>query len=90
MQIVINIDEYLYKTIKTLGLVVEDRDAVAISEAIANGIPLPEHHGNLKDTGEIIEKIRKLPNAGIHWFINAESVFNTILDAPTIIEAEER
>lgn len=90
MKIVIDIDEYLYKTIKTLGLVVEDGDAVAVSEAIANGIPLPEHHGDLKDTDEIIEKIRKLPSAGIRRFINAESVFKTILDAPTIIEAEER
>ena len=49
MQIVIEIDEYLYKTIKTLGIVVEDGDAVAVSEAIMNGIPLPKGHGRLID-----------------------------------------
>ena len=49
MKIVIDINEHLYKTIKTLGLVVEDGDAVAVSEAITNGTPLPEHHGRLID-----------------------------------------
>ena len=43
MQIVIDINEHLYKTIKTLGLVVEDEDAVAVSEAIRNGTPLEQH-----------------------------------------------
>ena len=49
MQIVIDIDEHLYKTIKTLGLVVEDGDAVAVSQAIMKGTPLPKGHGDLKD-----------------------------------------
>lgn len=36
------------------------------------------------DADELIEKIRKLPNAGIRWFVSAEAVFNTILNAPPI------
>ena len=40
MKVVIDINEHLYNTIKTLGLVVEDGDAVAVSEAVKNGIPL--------------------------------------------------
>lgn len=42
MQIVIDINEHLYKMIKTLGLVVEDGDAVVVSEAIKNGTPLDD------------------------------------------------
>ena len=32
----------------------------------------------------LIETIRRLPNAGIHWFVSAEAVFDAILNAPTI------
>ena len=38
----------------------------------------------LIDADTLIEKIRKFPNAGIRWFISAEAVFDTILNAPTI------
>lgn len=54
MQIVIDINEHLYKTIKTLGLVVEDGDAVAVSEAIKNGILLPQGHGRLIDADAVL------------------------------------
>ena len=36
------------------------------------------------DADVLIEKIRKLPNAGIRWFVSAEAVFDAILNAPTI------
>lgn len=42
MKIVIDINEHLYKMIKTFGFVVEDEDAVAVSEAIMKGTPLQE------------------------------------------------
>ena len=38
----------------------------------------------LIDADALIEKIRKLPNAGIRWLVSAEAVFDTILNAPTI------
>ena len=38
----------------------------------------------LIDADALIKKIRKLPNAGIKWFVSAEAVFDTILKAPTI------
>lgn len=38
----------------------------------------------LVDADLLIENIRKLPNAGIRWFVSAEDVFDTILNAPTI------
>lgn len=30
-----------------------------------------------------IETIRKLPNAGIHWFVSAEAVFDALLKLPS-------
>ena len=58
MQIVIDINEHLYKIIKTLGLVIEDGDAVAVSEAIKNGIPLLRGHGRLIDADAYINDFR--------------------------------
>ena len=31
---------------------------------------------------DALEAIRKLPNAGIHWFVSAEAVFNALLKLP--------
>ena len=36
------------------------------------------------DADALIEKIRKLPTAGMHWWVSAEGVFKIILEAPTI------
>jgi hypothetical protein len=90
IELVIKIPEELYVEYVNIQLGRGNGKGI-VSElltAIKNGTPLPKNHGDLKDMDEIIEKIRKLPNAGVHWFINAESVFNTILDAPTIIEGK--
>lgn len=38
----------------------------------------------LIDADRLIERIRTLPNAGMHWFVSAEAVFDEILNAPTI------
>ena len=38
----------------------------------------------LIDGDALIEKIRTLQNAGIHWYISAEAVFKAILDAPNL------
>ena len=38
----------------------------------------------LIDADALIEDIVRLPNAGIHWFVNAEAVFITIDRQPTI------
>lgn len=32
---------------------------------------------------DALEAIRKLPNAGIHWFVSAEAVFNALLKLPS-------
>ena len=32
---------------------------------------------------DALEAIRKLPNAGIHWFVSAEAVFDALLNLPS-------
>lgn len=42
---------------------------------------------------DAIEAIRKLPNAGIHWFVSAEAVFDVLLKLPSVeplTDAEKR
>lgn len=46
MQIVINIPEEMYEELKYLNV---HGFTTAVEEAVANGIPLPEGHGDLKD-----------------------------------------
>jgi hypothetical protein len=82
MEIVIDINEHLYKTIKTLGLVVEDGDAVAVSEAIRNGTPLPKRHGRLVDMSEVLIKLMQ--------FYDGDKTIGQCLDeVNTIIEADK-
>jgi hypothetical protein len=81
MKIVIDINEHLYKIIKTLGLVVEDEDAVAVSEAIRNGTPLPKGHGRLIDADALIDSL-----GASDGDIYCKAVIEE--DAPTIIEAD--
>ncbi len=90
MQIVIDINEHLYKAIKTLGLVVEDRDAVAVSEAIKNGTPLviPKGHGDLVD-------VNNLKHAFILWSTAVQGLFtdadiaSIIYSSPIILKADK-
>lgn len=32
---------------------------------------------------DALEAIRKMPNAGIHWFVSAEAVFDALLKLPS-------
>ena len=81
MEIVIDINEHLYKTIKTLGLVVEDGDAVAVSEAIRKGTPLPKGHGRLVDMSEVLIKL-------IQFYDGDKTIGQCLDEVNTIIEAD--
>lgn len=61
MEIVIDIDEWKYKSIcegvaasKRCGVPTPEPD---IDEAIANGIPLPKGHGKLFDMNDLLDRI---------------------------------
>lgn len=32
---------------------------------------------------DAIEAVRRLPNAGIHWYVSAEAVFNALFELPS-------
>lgn len=87
MQIVIDINEHLYKTIKTLGLVVEDGDAVAVSEAIMHGIPLPKGHGKLIDVNEV-KKQYPLEIDGLDLRNNNQCLHAAVDEAQAIVKAD--
>ncbi len=39
---------------------------------------------DLIDRQAAIEAIRKLPNAGMHWFVSAEVIFDALLKLPSV------
>jgi hypothetical protein len=84
IELVIKIPEKAYNALThsefDANLVVDE-----MRKAIANGIPLPEHHGRLIDADDLYEKSRLCHTeedgtACVEW--------REINDAPTIIEAE--
>ncbi len=77
MQIVIEIDDDMYKSVANNdAYVLGDADWILLENAIANGTPLPEHHGRLIDA----DKIMRVDH------IVLESAID---NAPTIIEGSE-
>lgn len=83
MQIVIDIDEDYYKIIKhDVDQGMDYKPCVLI----ANGTPLPRHHGRLIDENKVIDEIVCEEIDGRYYdVIYAHSVY----DAETIIEADE-
>jgi methyl coenzyme M reductase subunit C-like uncharacterized protein (methanogenesis marker protein 7) len=98
MQIVIDIDDYVYKKLMNKTICVAD-----IVDAIKNGIPLPKGHGRLVDADVLKEKLEDHHN----FFVEAcgsfegmtfkekarvDEIINCIaevVNAPTIIEADK-
>lgn len=95
-QIVIDIDDEVYKEIKE-GLY--DKNVRKMAIAIGNGTPLPKGHGNLKDVDSIFnegfpmaninagceENIKKYPL----WRTDITGFQSILKNAPTIIEADK-
>lgn len=86
MEIVIDIPDKLYEYIvKGKDLSEEQNDEMAL--AIADGKPLPEHHGRLIDADALYDSAKLCHTeedgtACVEW--------REINDAPTIVEAEGR
>lgn len=94
MQIVINIDEVIYKRIlpyRDFPVISSlANDFPEIIHAIANGVPIPKGHGRLMDYGYVVDAIDDWVNAGEYNCTNATDYLrNRIRNAPTIIEADE-
>lgn len=81
MEIVIEIDDEMYKQVNTNDdvYVLNDIDCILIENAIANGTPLPKGHGRLIDADRYREEM-------LH---SREFNFFTVLGMqPTIIKAD--
>lgn len=78
MQIVIEIDDDMYKSVvNNDAYVLGDADWILLENAIANGKPLPEHHGRLIDE-------KDLSLMTVHMIDGM-----LVCDAPTIIEGSD-
>ena len=73
IELVIKIDEELYKDIKEHGLCGYCSDREIVGESIAAGTPLPKGHGRLIDADQLPIDI----------------FFDDVENAPTIIEADK-
>lgn len=85
MELIIKISEEAYERHKAY------RDTYKLSEAIANGVPLPKGHGDLIDRNALITELetdyhRSLSESGAHLFVEITSYID---EAKTIVEADE-
>ena len=94
MQIVINIPEDV-RNRAAFGITYR-QDLQIIGEAIANGTPLPEHHGRLVDADIVQYMARKKAEdcfpEGRYYYGYRKSLFEfarEIDNAPTIVEADK-
>ena len=85
MRLVIDISEKQYEITKEFIETVDDKSPLA--KAIANGIPLPEHYGDLVDKGDILHDIDC--DEEMRLGKNIEWVREVIRNAPTVIKATE-
>lgn len=84
MQIVIDIDDIIYKdAVNSKVLFNEYVSEVAI--AIISGTPLPKHHGRLIDADELKQEL-----INKEWITDydGDGLENIVNEAPTIIEGE--
>ena len=83
VELVIKISEEAYNRVLKSG-VIYGSDTAYIGGAIIDSIELPENHGDLKDTEDIINKINL--NYNNHQSIDAYSLKDMIITVPTIIK----
>lgn len=87
MQIVIDIDEELYKKIKKNGYIYEEEvESVALS--IIGGTKLPKGHGRLIDADELYDGFIDGAEGYDCQTWSRIEIGDIIEDAPTIIEAD--
>jgi len=92
MQILIEISEKEYEHIKKDIKLMESKFIAVPSlyNIIANGTPLPEHHGNLKDANSVPKEdrdiiVKSLLRPGTIAFVGAITLEEYVDNLPTII-----
>ena len=92
MQIVIELDDNIYgllkRTERLFKYIDEENDTVetALMKAVADGTPLPEHHGRLIDADALLDKKQDY-GEGQMKLILIDPYY--VRKAPTIIEADK-
>lgn len=90
MQIVINIDEEVYKRTlpyKDLPIISNlANDYPELTHAVANGVPLPKEHGRIADMDAAIKCIEDVEGEDAIWAI---SLIEWACSKRTIIEADK-
>ena len=98
MKIVIDIDDDMYKSvIDNDAYVLEDVDWILLENAIADGTPLPEHHGRLIECEPIYDKLirsyradkKDYPEIGKDYRVGLSNAIDLLIKAPTIIEGSD-
>lgn len=94
VELVIKIPEEQYRTLnaKSQNDVVAVIDDALLIKSIKNGIPLPEHHGDLKDANSVPEEdkdiiVKSLLYPGTIAFAGAILLEEYVNNLPTIIPA---
>ena len=90
MQIVIDIPEVFYETLKKTDEIVSGQRSgktlmSVVYSAIANGAPLPKGHGRLIDASQLLTVTECKEDGTEQCYIP----YTHIEDAPTIIEADK-
>jgi len=84
MKIVIDIDDDMYKSVANNdAYILEDVDWILLENAIANGIPLPEHHGRLIDKDKMIADLLTVDpryKKEIDWCVRITDAQLTIIE----------
>ena len=87
MKLLIDIPQEAYKLLQTDG--VDWLGAEHILNAVANGIPLPKGHGELKDATAMISKLCTNEASELFGSVTCAEFMDFINDADTIIEANK-
>ena len=83
IELVIKIPKYMFKDIQDRNKHPNKGNGINLLEhAVANGIPLPKGHGDLKDMDDIYEALEGWDD-DTGWIVDAID-----FQAPTIIEAD--
>lgn len=86
VELVIKIPKELYETYKGRPPMLGDAGMDMIAQSIANGIPLPEHHGRLIDADDLREDFKTSKKIS---FVERMDISCIVDHAPTIIEGSE-
>ena len=97
LQIVIDIDEHIYKQVMAdseVYILDNEVDLILIENAIYNGTPLPEGHGRLIDGDKVLNDIIKKNPASVSKTEKSKEYarlvyYWAVKNAPTIIEADK-